>query len=81
METESKSRFITELPLEIREVLKNTEFPVKRNDIIEQARKSKATPDILVELGMLPEKEYASLEDVAKELHIIYMGIPTEVPA
>lgn len=80
METESKSIFITELPIEIREVLKNTEFPVKKNDIIKQARKSKATPDILVELGMLPEKEYTSLEDVAKELHIIYMGIPAEVP-
>lgn len=81
METVSKSRFITELPVEIQKILKNTESPVKRNDIIEQARKNEATPDILVELGMLPDKEYASSEDVAMELHIIYMGIPAEVPA
>lgn len=76
METESKGGFITELPMETQEILKNTDFPVKRNDIIEQARKSEATPDILVELGMLPEKEYTSSEDLAKELHIIYMGVP-----
>jgi hypothetical protein len=81
METDSKSEFITELPMEAQEILKNTDYPVKRNDIIEQARKNEATPDILVELGMLPEKEYTSPEDVAKELHIIYIGIPAEVPA
>jgi Protein of unknown function (DUF2795). len=81
METESKSEFITELPMEAQEILKNTDYPVKRNDIIEQARKNEATPDILVELGMLPDKKYDSAEDVAKELHIIYMGIPAEVPA
>lgn len=76
METESKSGFITELPVETQEILKNIAYPVKRNDIIEQARKSGAIPDILRELGMLPDKEYNSVENVAEELHIIYMGIP-----
>lgn len=76
METESKSGFITELPVETQEILKNIAYPVKRNDIIEQARKSGAIPDILRELGMLPDKEYNSLESVAEELHVIYMGIP-----
>ncbi len=77
METESKGGFITELPMETQEILKNIDFPVKRNEIIEQARKGRATPDILQELGMLPDKKYNSAEDVAEELHRIYMGIPS----
>ena len=81
MEIESKSGFITELPMETQEILKNIGFPVKRNDIIEQASKSGAIPDILRELGMLPYREYNSAEDVARELHVIYMGVPSEVPA
>ena len=76
METESKSRFIAELPVETQEILNNVSYPVKRNEIIGQARKSGAIPDILRGIGMLPERQYNTAEDVAKELHIIYMGIP-----
>ncbi len=76
METESKSGFITELPMETQDILKKIDFPVKRNDIIGQARKSRTTSDVLRELGMLPDKKYNSAEDVAEELHIIYMGVP-----
>jgi len=76
METESKRGFITKLPVETQEILKNIAYPVNRNDIIGQARKSRAIPDILRELGMLPDRQYNSAEDVAEELQIIYMGIP-----
>ena len=76
METESKRGFITELPVETQEILKNIAYPVNRNDIIGQARKSGAIPDILRELGMLPDRQYNSAEDAAEELQIIYMGIP-----
>ncbi|MDD3248094.1 MAG: DUF2795 domain-containing protein [Methanosarcina sp.] len=76
METEIKGAFSTKLPMETQKILKNIDFSVKRNDIIEQARKSGAIPDVLQELGMLPDKKYNSVEDVARELHIIYMGIP-----
>jgi len=75
METESKSKF-TELPVETQEILKNIAYPVNRNDIIGQARKSRAIPDILRELGLLPDRQYNSAEDAAEELQIIYMGIP-----
>ncbi|OEU43062.1 hypothetical protein BGV40_06055 [Methanosarcina sp. Ant1] len=76
METESKGGSIKDLPMEIQEILKNMDFPVTRNDIIEQERKSEAIQDILRELGMLPDKKYNSAEDIAKELHKIYIGIP-----
>ncbi|WP_292390026.1 DUF2795 domain-containing protein [Methanosarcina sp. UBA5] len=76
METESKSEYTTELPVEIQKMLKNLDFPIERNGIIEQARKSKAIPDILRELGMLPDKKYNNAEDIAEELHKTYMGVP-----
>lgn len=76
METESKSEYITELPVEIQMILKNIDFPAERKDIIEQAKKNKATPDILVELGMLPDKNYNGAKDVAGELHEVYLGVP-----
>ncbi|MGB9939175.1 DUF2795 domain-containing protein [Methanosarcina sp.] len=77
MENESKGESIKELPLEIQEILKNTDFPVNRNEIIEQERKRGAIPDILRGLGMLPDKEYNSAEEIARELHMIYMGVPS----
>lgn len=76
METENKAEYITELPVEIQKMLKNLDFPIDRNGIIEQARKNKAIPDILRELGMLPDKKYNSVEDIAEELHKVYMGAP-----
>lgn len=76
METESKREYVTELPLEIQKMLKNLDFPIERKEVIEQARQSKAIPDILRELGMLPDKKYNSAEDLAEELHIVYIGVP-----
>ncbi|AAM06478.1 predicted protein [Methanosarcina acetivorans C2A] len=78
METESKSRFITELPVETQKILNNITYPVNRSDIIGQARKSGAIPDIMRGFGMLPDRQYNSAEDVAEELHIIYMGVPAQ---
>lgn len=75
METEMNSESMKELPLEIQKVLKNTDFPIEKNDIIEQECKRGAIPDILRELGMLPDKKYYSAEDVAKELHKLYIGV------
>jgi hypothetical protein len=76
MEIESKRRFITELPIQTQEILNSMDFPVNRKEIIEQLKNSGAVPDILREVGMLPDKKYNSAEDVAEELHIIYMGVP-----
>lgn len=77
MGTESKSENMKELPIEIREILRHTDFPVSRDDIIEKEKKSGAIADILRALGMLPDKKYNSAEDVAEELHRIFVGIPS----
>lgn len=76
METKSKGGFIAELPMETQKILKNMDFPAKRDSIIEQEKKSGAIQDIMRELGMLPDKKYNSAEDVAEELHRIYIGVP-----
>ena len=70
MEKETKSEFIAELPMGAQKILQSME-------IIAQAKKSGALPDILRELGLLPDKQYNNAEEVAKELHMIYMGVPS----
>lgn len=77
MKTECKGESIKELPIEIQEILKSIDFPANRKDIIERERKSRAILDILRGLGMLPDREYTCAEEVAYELHRIYMGIPS----
>jgi hypothetical protein len=55
--------------MDIQNVLQNIKFPAKKNDIIQQARSSGAMADQLLEnLGMLPDKEYANANEVIKEL-------------
>jgi hypothetical protein len=57
------------VPMDIQHVLQNVKFPAKKNEIIQQARSSGAMADPLLEnLGMLPDKEYASIDEVVKEL-------------
>lgn len=60
------------VPMDIQHVLQNVKFPAKKNEIIQQARGSGAMADPLLEnLGMLPDKEYASINEVVKELEKI----------
>lgn len=67
METRSTGGRVAEtLPPEFQSVLKDMKYPIKRNDIVDQARKSGVTPEILVDLGMLPDKEYKSADEVKK---------------
>jgi uncharacterized protein (DUF2267 family) len=78
MDAESKGGSIEELPIEIKDMLKNTDFPISKNDLVEQEKKRDSIADILRILGMLPNKKFNSAEDVAKELHRIFVGIPSQ---
>ncbi len=70
METKSKGESVVETtPIEIKNLLKEINFPAKKNDIIEQASKSSAIKDTLLQqLGMLQDKEYSSADEVFEEL-------------
>lgn len=70
METGSKGGRVAEIPpMEIQNFLKNVNFPIKKDDLIKQARNTGAIADALMEnLGMLPDKEYANADEIIKEL-------------
>lgn len=54
-----------EIPEEFQNVLKGIKFPIKRNDLIDQSR-GKVSDETLVDLGMLPDKQYSSADEVMK---------------
>jgi hypothetical protein len=54
-----------EIPIEFQNVLKEINFPAKRNEIVDQAR-GKVSDETLVDLGMLPDKQYSSADEVMK---------------
>ena len=54
-----------ELPMEFRNLLKEMKFPCKRNEIVDQAR-GKVSDETLADLGMLPDKQYSSADEVTR---------------
>ncbi|MGB9929798.1 MAG: DUF2795 domain-containing protein [Methanosarcina sp.] len=69
---EGEKIMMESIPMDIQNLLQKVKFPAKKNDIIQQARQSGAMSDQLMEnLDMLPDKEYKSVTDVAKELQRI----------
>jgi Protein of unknown function (DUF2795). len=68
MKTGSAGKTIEEkLPMETEKVLEKLKFPVKKSDIIEEARKQGVQESILQDLGMLPDREYKSIDDIRQE--------------
>lgn len=53
------------IPEEFQNVLKEMKFPVKRSELVDQAR-GKVSDETLVDLGMLPDKEYSSADEVMR---------------
>ncbi len=54
-------------PVEVQKTLKNIDYPVMKQDLIEHAKKHGASSDVLEDLENLPEKEYTNAADVSKE--------------
>lgn len=68
MQTGSKGKGLEEkLPMETEKVLEKVSFPAKKSDIIEEAKRQGVQESIMVNLGMLPDREYKSIDDVRKE--------------
>jgi hypothetical protein len=55
------------LPMETEKVLEKLKFPAKKSDIIAEARKQGVQDSILEDLGMLPDREYKSADDIRQE--------------
>lgn len=53
------------IPMEFQNVIKEVKFPINKNDLINKAR-GKVSDETLEDLGMLPDKEYKSADEVMK---------------
>lgn len=53
------------VPMEMQKVVKNMNYPAKKSELIANARKGGTTNILLLQkLGMLPDKEYSSADEV-----------------
>ncbi|HUS57904.1 MAG TPA: DUF2795 domain-containing protein [Planctomycetota bacterium] len=55
-------------PAQVEKFLKGIDFPAGKQDIINHAKQNKATDDVMQLLQQMPDKDYASAADVAKEI-------------
>ena len=67
MKSGSTSDTAGTIPMEFQNILKEIKFPIKRIDLVEQSRKKGASDQLLEDLGMLPDKQYSSADDVMRE--------------
>ncbi len=58
-------------PAQIRKFLKDVEYPVKKQDLIEQAKKNNASNEVLQDLNRIPDKEYTGAKDIDREFESI----------
>jgi hypothetical protein len=54
-------------PIEVQKALKDIDYPVKKQGLIEHAKKHKASSEVIEFLEDLPDKEYTSTIDVSRE--------------
>jgi hypothetical protein len=54
-------------PIEVQKALKNIDYPVNKKQLIEHAKKHKASDKVIEVLEELPEKEYTNAAAVSKE--------------
>ena len=52
---------------QIQKFLENVDYPAKKQDLIEGAKKHNASNEILQDLDKIVDKEYASFDEVSKE--------------
>ena len=58
-------------PAQIQKFLENVDYPAKKQDLIEQAKKHNASNEVLQDLNKTLDKEYSSFDDVSNE----YKGV------
>lgn len=55
-------------PTQVQKFLKDINYHVKKQDLIEHAKKHNASNEVLQDLDKIPDKEYTNAADVSKEL-------------
>lgn len=54
-------------PVEVQKALKDMDYPAKKKEIIQHAKKHKASKGVLDELERIEDKEYNNAAEVSKE--------------
>jgi hypothetical protein len=54
-------------PVQVQKFLKYINYHVKKQDLIEHAKKHNAGNEVLQDLDKLPDKEYTNAADVSRE--------------
>ncbi|WP_292388242.1 DUF2795 domain-containing protein [Methanosarcina sp. UBA5] len=54
-------------PIEVQKALKDIDYPVKKKQLIEHAKKHNASDKVIEVLEDLPDKEYTNAAAVSKE--------------
>lgn len=54
-------------PIEVQKSLKDMDYPAKKNDIIQHAKKHNASEEVLNELEKIEDREYNNAAEVSKE--------------
>ncbi len=52
----------------MQEIFRGMKFPMKKEQIVEQVRKQKASSDIIEDLQMIPDREYESADSVMQAM-------------
>ena len=52
----------------MQEIFRDMQFPMRKDQIIEHARRQNASSDIIEDLQMLPDREYESADSVMKAM-------------
>lgn len=52
----------------MQEIFRNMQFPIRKEQIIEHARKQNASNDIIEDLQMLPDREYESADSLMRAM-------------
>jgi hypothetical protein len=54
-------------PVQVQKFLKGIDYPAKKQDLIEHAKKNNASNEVLEDLNKIPDKEYTNAADVSRE--------------
>lgn len=60
-------KFMQTSPIEVQKALKDIDYPAKKKDLIQHAKKHKASKEVMEVLEDLPDHEYSNAADVSKE--------------
>lgn len=64
-------------PIDVEQVIKSRLFPASKTDLISFAEEKKASSQIITALRGIPDRQYASASDAARETYLEDSDLPS----